>query len=563
MGASNDSSPPSWDGEHEPVPRSVMPHHLLNLALSCQTMHKIVEPVLYRRYGDWSFRDDRISRLRSFLCAILSRPHLRGRVRYFECCETSVRAVDAGGPLLNQVEYSQVEEAIRRVGLEDGDNTWAKAIADGQWEATFALVLCQLRDLRSLELDECHMNYDDNRFPYMAKILKERSPSDFLSREFPLPVPCHVSISAGEDDWGMGFSKLLQFLRVKNVRSFSARGIGIRAWDENESSNLADHIELPVSFGTKHLELRKSRMDPVALTQFLRCFPDLELLCYDHRLDRWTAFHPETVIGAISCLQPVLRSLTLVASIYWGDENGDPESHAEDGVQYFSGSLAEFRMLKDLTITASFLILREDDTTYRDELCMLLPTSLENLTLKACDRTAVAPLTSMVAAKTTRLKSLRSLDLGWEMTRFPDKPSPELPSVHPGFTDEEAIALLTDCTEAGISMVLTPKPPPEKRARHFTRNPQNGKKQLTVKIFKYPYENYDAWCKYRNLNPESGDPWDMPQPRRLNAGTVGTNPVTGVPWDTIERIPYHQDRDWDEESGKGPSHVLWVDDEVV
>lgn len=127
------------------------------------------------------------------------------------------------------------------------------------------------------------------------------------------------------------------------------------------------------------------------LVKLLQSFPALEYLYYENGTAGEVVFEPERVLEAISYSKPTLEDLTLINS--WSQDWSYSGLENRPIV-----SLAGFRKLKSIKMTFSLLVYRSDihhtpvnHHQIEKNNLLLLPQSLESLTLKDCDETAVLP----------------------------------------------------------------------------------------------------------------------------------------------------------------------------
>jgi hypothetical protein len=130
-------------------------------------------------------------------------------------------------------------------------------------------------------------------------------------------------------------------------------------------------------FQTEEIRFRSSRCESDAMIRFLRCFPRLRVLAYEHSGEtiKRSEFNAAKFGIAIAHLKPYLEELSL--------RNDDYDQAIPGQISELFGSLAAFHVLTTLVIDADALLGPHHGNSER-RLSDLSPSSLETLRLTQC-----------------------------------------------------------------------------------------------------------------------------------------------------------------------------------
>lgn len=274
--------------------------------------------------------------------------------------------------------------------------------------------------------------------------------------------------------------------------------------------------ELPLALSTRKLYIRDANDTSLGvwLDQLFNPLSAPETLHYE--TSEWNSifgFEPPIFFKS---LRPLRRSLQFLRIVKEWDC-----PHLRHYQCHPIGSLACFHRLTSIDMNALMMIGFDSATYYsthndnpldwdmrqkfpsKQSLKECVPRTLESLTLRHCDQKDPAPILTdiyeLISQKEAFAPALKRLDLEWARVVYPDKPSPEYPSIHPGFTREEATELMNECQVAGVEMVVNAR-------RHKQKKVQWEEEEGYYKsrIFDYPYNGYEECCKRHGCDPETG-----------------------------------------------------------
>lgn len=147
---------------------------------------------------------------------------------------------------------------------------------------------------------------------------------------------------------------------------------------------------------------------------FLRLFPALKYLQLGNEITQNR--DPTKVLKALSCLHPTLETLV------FSNLSGLLYDYSQP---FIIRSLTGFHKLRKLTVNARSLIGTERIPQKSWNYLSKLPRSIESLKLEDIsewDSHILDGITTLLKNKEVHTPSLKFLDIGWERTKFPDKP---------------------------------------------------------------------------------------------------------------------------------------------
>ena len=325
------------------------------------------------------------------------------------------------------------------------------------------------------------------------------------------------------DFWGVETGKSIRLIRpfmgLPSISSLKINGL-----HEELFSPTSVWKNLLLNSTAKELSLISSMISCDTLAPFLSSFTSLERFYYSYSdfVSEETAFQPLCMMRALDHLKPCLKVLTILTD--YMISYSDP-----------IGSFSDFQVLTCIRTSASVMIgdvssCTSTGTNQSQSLIDVVPPTLQLLSLRHCSENAVSNIFELVSEKRSRTPHLRYLDLDWRILKYPDKPSPVSPTLHPGFAKDEADRLIMECNEAGIALILHDMSPPVKTVEFATylapakleqlgqgRNDQERNNQerndyrensqrWTTRHFLYPYNEYEGYCKEHGCDPATGKP---------------------------------------------------------
>lgn len=493
-------------GSHDSDGDYVMPRgsrNLLALALCSRHIYELAEPVLYS-----AFRQSGNQALPSFLCRILERSDLARRVKLFYGASIP-DYLDMSG--LKDQDWSRIRKACREafspnLGIEFVE-IWTSAIGYGSPDATTALVLCLTPNLEELQFRDYAIGYEFIHL-FVDRAAEFQIRSELSS--FSLPNLKSVSLDFWDTEYGMPFSDLEPFLKLKSVTKFEADGVC-----EDTVSADEDVKDKGLIFSTTDLTLTRCVLAHGDMVAIFRCFPNLERLYYEHGGPTVGGpdFQPPYMLAAIEHLKPCLKDLTILFEYMFAGYEYE---------EYPIGSLAQFEKLTSIDVTASILLgdhgVDNEDGSYdgeddkgfprRQRLVDAVPPTLQRLSLRDISRADINEIFRLVAQKPKSAPSLQTLDLRWEGIHYPDKPSPTFPTSHPSFTEQQAARLLSECEKAGVELLIRYLPPKPKYCTWMENlveltDGRTGVAPIT-ETFAYPYDGFEEFCREKGCDPVTG-----------------------------------------------------------
>lgn len=477
---------------------------LLHLAMCSRRLHAIAEPIMYRTFWQGERRD---TRMLQFICRIVARPDLACQVLSFR---GNTGDVGLGCPKIQEEDMIRIRAAIQGISKSEADvEDWVYDIRKGKWDAIVVFFLSLLPNLQDLRFRGWPFTVDEE-YPRLTRFLQRAA--DLQNRSEASPLAMSNVHSASLQYWdtknGMQVDAILPLLNLKSVTSFDGARI---------SGKSLKWFTPSTSFGIKELSLQMSVFEHRVMTPFLRCFPILERLSYEHggALIGEADFEPPKMMKAIEHLKPCLEELIVISS----DPNGGYDAELSN---FPIGSLAEFQKLTSIEMTISILLGHPgNDEVYsspqfkpHQRLVEAIPPSLQSLALRSLF-TNEEPwaeikdqIVELIANKQRYAPELKYLDIQWEKIKYPDKPSPPGPFLHKGFTKEEAVRLLAECEATGVEMVMKIEPPKPKFVMYTKQGEKKGNGIAipigVSHIVHYPYTEYEKLCEEHGCDPATG-----------------------------------------------------------
>lgn len=480
---------------------------LLNLAVCSSRFHCLLEPILYSNVVIKDSYSDakRLSGLPIFLCRILARPDLARQVRSLHAMArgNDRRCEDLDVSSLIDPDRGQIKAAIQAASESNEDvEDWIKAIEGGTWDSITALILSLTPNIAELEFE--NWSYFDNSYPFLIRFFdRATSLQETASLASPLALRhLHkMKLTHWDTEGAFPTDSIIPFLRLKSLTAFHGHMV-CNDWPCDDAPWLSSRP----TFTTKDLTFTKSVLGHDFMTSFLRCFPALERLHYEHGGSSvsFRDFEPPRMMAALEQLKPHLREITFL---------GEKMPYGSNFETCPVGSFSYFEKLNSIDAFAMLMLGNGFPGTCEgfprlQELVDAVPPSLESLTLRECrdvtPQYLVSQVSQLVMQKDTVAPALKRIDLGWEGIRYPDKPRTTGPVVHPGFTKVEATQLSEKCEKAGIELRVKYLPPPRKLVSYHMPQVDATMPYQASHIFNYPYEGYEKCCEEHGCDPETG-----------------------------------------------------------
>jgi hypothetical protein len=227
--------------------------------------------------------------------------------------------------------------------------------------------------------------------------------------------------------------------------------------DQNEDET-SIHLQnpKPVFDNITELSLHYISIDSETAVQFLSCFPNLERLHYKNGISGYAICEPPKYLAALQRCKSTLQDLCLLNASQVG---------ASELENFPLGSLAGFENLKRLELDPTMLlgclgqegeILESEGFKSTQDMANCLPRSVEELKLHRPENAWLIPskLFELVALKEENFPLLKKIDMEWERIEHQD-----YPSIHPGFTEEEAAQFYRECQNANVELVMMTQSP--------------------------------------------------------------------------------------------------------
>lgn len=478
---------------------------ILNIALCSRRLFKIAEPFLFHELTDKGSRINSIS-LQLLLCRILANPALKRDVHKIQSRAVTFPKGQGGSQLdllmIQPDDWRRIREAVQTCARSNEESTrWIEAIEKGRWDGFIALLLSITPNLQGLNIS--YWGRYGPRYPFLTTVLERATELQNRSIISTGSLSNLKEIAFSYWYFEDGLKLADSFLGLPSITSF----IGCEMESETMHSQTPENWETgshdyPKDYNLRNLDLHAASMGPDNLVDILCWFPYLERLSYVHHPGLEFAA-PPAIRAGLKHLKPYLQELTI---------SSDGDLHPDDLFEKFTiGSLISFQKLRYVDMSQALLIGNADadaDSSYdydseifrpAQDLVTSLPPKLEHLCIRKYDRRIVKPVFDLIAQKRRYAPALKFLDLSWTKTIYPDKDS-ELMLVQPAFTKEEILQLLVECEAAGVEMIWTGIPPPEKTIRLLIEG-----RKLKVH-FQYPYLEYKEWCEYYGCELETGKP---------------------------------------------------------
>ncbi len=437
-------------------PKHLQPCYLLSLARCSRRLHMIVEPVLYSHFHITKNASVGAVQIQIFLSRILERPDLAARVRVIHLAGPDH---DLNNERLDMSRLTGLDRLRIYQATFGAANTtkearkWTKAIQDGNWDASVALLLTLVPNLEQLEIEAWQGMISGT--PFIMQRLEHISNLQICSEVSNLALRRLRRITIEHDDpqYGGELTPLLPFLSIPSVKFFYCRAL-----DEAEGQCDEPNCSLD-QFNVTELILHDISIHEAVLVRFMHHFPSLRRFQYVPKLCPFISLLPPSLLKALRPIRLILEDLSII--------NLQESYGYDEGEESPLGSLVGFERLQSLEIDLSTLLGRNWETVHHfggsnvkedgesgiggDEeaaenvengerqaqsaereqrsqasgllavsiawqncLVNILPSSLQNLTLLACSAThrpLFSPLSELLAQKETRFPKLESLTL--------------------------------------------------------------------------------------------------------------------------------------------------------
>ncbi|KAG4436234.1 hypothetical protein IFR05_008290 [Cadophora sp. M221] len=305
---------------------------LSHLSSCSRHLNRVTTPLLYRDIIQTAEQT-----LPSLLFTILKRPDLAEYVLRYESSEFEDGELDISGFSEERLEMCHASIRASKISKEN-ESEWFSRVQQGEWQALTTLLLLNLPRLKELDLAS-YRNYGDFQDPRSDAgslvFLFEKAAGRQRTGDKSVPSLGNletVSVAYSDTEMGLGFEDVIPLLELPSVTSFAVHML----------NGLAE-FDLPTTqFNARKLEVVYSSIEPDALTRFLKRFPSLEDLSYEHAgaVVGCMEFLPQTLVAGIQHLKHCLRSL---------DIYGDPEDTYDDERALAMGSLVDFEKLVDIS----------------------------------------------------------------------------------------------------------------------------------------------------------------------------------------------------------------------
>lgn len=490
---------------------------LLDLAVCSSRFHRLLEPILYSNVViKDNFNAKRFSGLPTFLCKILARPELARQVRSLHATARGSEPGFDSSEMSSFLDMSSLIDPDRgriRAAVQAASESneevedWIEAIEGGTWDSITALILSLVPNIADLQFE--NWSYTTNFHPFLIRLF-ERATSLQETASLASPLSLRnlrkMTISYWDTEGALPIDMIIPFLRLKSLTVFHGHNICEPDYYFDDDDAPAWLSSRP-TFTTKDLGFSNSDLGHDFMASFLRCFPALERLHYEHggAYMLCSDFEPKHMMAALEQLKPHLREITFL-----GEERSWGSSDIESCPV---GSFSYFEKLTSIDAFATLMLGNGCPGTREgfpklQELVDAVPPSLESLTLRKCRKVTpqylVSQVSQLVLQRATVAPALKRMDLGWEGIRYPDKPRTTGPVVHPGFTKEEATQLSEECEKAGIELRVKYLPPPRKWVGYHMPQVHPTMPYQQSHIFNYPYEGYEKCCEEHGCDPETG-----------------------------------------------------------
>ncbi|CAG8955029.1 hypothetical protein HYFRA_00007043 [Hymenoscyphus fraxineus] len=453
---------------------------ILNLSQCSRHINSLVQPFLYRR-----FVDNDGTRLVNLMVRILAVPSRAHYVKYF-CyhCDQYGRPVPAITP--NDLEH--LEKVVSKAASSPEDaSEWTRSIQAGRWDAHAGLVLSQLLNLEKLEISAIlkgvlTMNWVPKVF---ERAISVQGNQKTMSSPQPFSKLRSVSlVSPHGGHTSFSLRDIVPFLNVPSLRTFKA-------------DKLIDSFEFDWEKCTAGFSISKLRLSWIKPSLFAR------LLRQIRALKQLTLFADQG--GMQQDTESFMQDLRSQRATL---ETLDLQEPSNRFSPFNIRTLTDFPNLKSLTIHISLLASHP-----------AFPRSLQSLTVESTEEKNLKLLKTILQSKDLHTPSLKSLDLRWGRTKYPDgRPSPEHPDFHAGFKPSRMRDLWEMCRAVDVEMKLADEPPRfkfvswDRPARpEGVRWPVVWMDGGTVIVrFGYPWVGFEECCRERGYDPESYDAGKVP-----------------------------------------------------
>lgn len=443
---------------------------LRNLALCYRRFHQLVEPILYERLHH--NRHTTQNGIVMFLTRILARPDLAKRVKAIHTTVTYGK-LPSRGPFemtcVNNDNWARIRSRVAGAcHLRTHRDDWVEGIELGFWQPIVALIITLTPNLEVLDFDHWNDEYvvpGPTMFGQLSlwwTIGQARMLQVDGQTKNPLGLWKLNSVQLGRSGGGGRFNidRLLAFATLPSLETARAKYVNSRSITYDTRWHDSD---LRFS-NVKELSLTCTDVSPSAFAEYLGRFPNLNRLCYT--IGGVSAAYEGSlsmqsvgsILESISHLKPHLQDLTLL-------DLGCFDAYKHYTAWNLTWSLASFPALRRLDTTWLVLtgIKRESNAVNVFENMLdivdVIPSSLEWLRVRDFHKLykvhdvhtiPVYEQILLLLAHKHRFPALKQLDLGWERYRHNDRPWAREPFKFPGFTEEQALDVLTKCEEVSV-----------------------------------------------------------------------------------------------------------------
>jgi hypothetical protein len=420
---------------------------LYQLALCSRRLNMATIPVLYS-----TFTQTGTAALPAFTKRVLGNPKLGAHVKKFVGSSISYdETLDMSS--YSEEDFKRCLDAIQAVGgTEAVLGEWMEKVREGSWDAVAGVLVSLLPNIEVFEM----ASFSGEESPYMSQVLDlaARRQSTGSAEQFSLKNLTTLSFAYSDTEMGFSVDSVMPYCKVESVRKIHL--------------HMAADEFFPVSserFRCEDLAINYSSIDGDALINFLRCFPCLKKLSYDHggSIVGDSDFLPQKVGEAITHLKPCLEELLIT-------NNTQEDVYVEEEMEAM-GSLAGFEKLHTV-VTSTKILLGPWDEEIDDEaddeengsaeasnlrMVDVLPRSLKVLGLSGCRRGVMDQVREVIERKDELVPALEGITLQYRDPRpgVGDGATRGEPHIYPGYDKEVAEKLKDDCKAVGVDLVVS------------------------------------------------------------------------------------------------------------
>lgn len=400
---------------------------LSQLALCSRHLNIITTPILYQTVNQSGEQA-----LPALLKAILAKPELGNHITTYNAAIVDEDA-ELDMSAYTDEDFTRCQSAMTISHISEHDSeALMTSVRTGQWQALTAFLLLSVPNLEVLNMTAYHDIYEYPGYGVasaLQRVARLQQNGDISGPS--LQKLKTVSVTYYDTENGLSYSDINPFLAIPSVKHFKV----FKFSQEDEYSG-----HLPTKSHAETLEIQYSALHPGFLTDFLRCFPNLKELSYEHAggIIGCNEFLPQNLGSGIHHLKPCLEMLSASGAAE-GDDDDDPMA---------IGSLADFEKLTSIDMWEGILLGPERGTG-RIRLAEILPTSLTELKLQQCVWSCLDALEDFLAhaAQSTPLLKIIVIDFGMEWMGAPH---------HTDAAD--AARLVEEFDAIGIKLTLHPSP---------------------------------------------------------------------------------------------------------